>query len=52
MTLPAEAHGLDRHAADALLEHFARREGDVIVVARALVERESPFTHHACRRAG
>ncbi|HEY9283570.1 MAG TPA: M20/M25/M40 family metallo-hydrolase, partial [Pyrinomonadaceae bacterium] len=42
MTLPAEAHGFDRHAADKLLGHFARREGEVIELARALVERESP----------
>ena len=42
MTLPAEVHGFDRRAADTLLDHFTRREGDVISLARALVERESP----------
>ena len=42
MTLPAEAHGFDRRAAERLLTHFARREGDVVSLARALVERESP----------
>ena len=42
MTLPAQANGLDRHAAGRLLDHFARREGGVVELARALVERESP----------
>lgn len=42
MTLPAHTHGFDGRAADGLLDHFARREGDVIELARALVERESP----------
>ena len=32
----------DRRAADGLLEHFSRREGDVIALARSLVELESP----------
>ena len=42
MTLTAPTPELDRRAADALLEHFSRREGDVIALARSLVEIESP----------
>ncbi|HLL75394.1 MAG TPA: M20 family metallopeptidase [Pyrinomonadaceae bacterium] len=42
MTVPAQNIEFDRHAAERLLEHFARREDDVVSLARALVERESP----------
>jgi glutamate carboxypeptidase len=40
--LTASTTELDRRAADGLLEHFSRCEGDVIAFARSLVEIESP----------